>query len=316
MAATFDRGRWIEISNLVGCESVIADHPRLLRVNNPEDQEYVDTVAQVVPALLGQKSYGGRVVELSNLAELEAYVGLEEWLVINDVGLHRELYGAGRTSAEREEAPTGGSTRIEPTDDGQSQTTLPHSSSTRRTVFLVHGRDSRTRDALAELLRAFDLKIIDWDEASRLTGVTTPYTGDVVAAGMDASDGVVVLMTPDDLARVRPEFRVESDGSGEWSPVGQPRMNVIFEAGMALARDRERVVIVQVGVLRTMSDIAGLNVVQLSDHVESRRQLGRRLRVAGLAVEMDHDRWRSAGTFSSVNETGPDFGPESDSFRP
>lgn len=296
MAATLDRGRWIELATQVGCERVIADHPRLLREHHEGDQAYVKTVAEVVPALLGQKSYGGRVVELSNLAEVEAFVGLEEWLAANDVDLYRELYGSGRPSPRLDDPPDERASG----DDLSARQSRPEAqaaSTDRRTVFLVHGRDTRTRDALAELLRAFDLKILDWDEASRLTGVTTPYTGDVVAAGMDASDGVVVLMTPDDVAQVRPELRVDADGHREDQPVGQPRMNVIFEAGMALARDRERVVIVQVGALREMSDIAGLNVIQLSDHVESRRQLGRRLRVAGLSVDMDHDRWRNAGTF-------------------
>lgn len=297
IAATFDRGRWIELSTQVGCERVILEHPRLLRTNHPGDQEYIDSVAEVVPALLGQKSYGGRVVELSNLAELEAYVGLEEWLAIHEVDLYRDLYGPGKASSQIQGTPDEGPASDEPLEHAAPGSTVAAPSTARRRVFLVHGRDIRTRDALAELLRAFDLKIIDWDEASRLTGVTTPYTADVVAAGMDASDGVVVLMTPDDLAQIRPEFRAESDGDGEMRPVGQPRMNVIFEAGMALARDRERVVIVQVGVLRAMSDIAGLNVIQLNNDVESRRQLGRRLQVAGLSVEMDHDRWRTTGTF-------------------
>ena len=52
-----------------------------------------------------------------------------------------------------------------------------------------------------------------------------------------------------------------------------------------------------------MSDIAGLNVIQLGDDVESRRQLGLRLRQVGLAADMEHDRWRTAGSFTRVPET-------------
>lgn len=298
MAATFDRERWIALGTRTGCERVILDRPRLLRPGSLEDQDYVDTVAEVVPALLGQKSYGGRVVELSNLTELETFVGLKQWLAENDPMLYQELYGteAAASAAEGEDDRTGpaAAPAAAPLVARPPEPAVPTG---RRSAFLVHGRDLQARNALADLLRAFDLKVIDWDEASRLTGVTTPYTGDVITAGMNASDAVVVLLTADDLAKVRPEYLYASDGEAERFPTGQPRMNVLFEAGMAMARDRERVVLVQVGVLRPMSDIAGLNVVQLADDVESRRQLGRRLHQAGLSVEMDHDRWRHAGTF-------------------
>ena len=45
-----------------------------------------------------------------------------------------------------------------------------------RRVFLVHGRDLWARDALAALLKAFDLKIINWRDAAEYAGGGTPYT--------------------------------------------------------------------------------------------------------------------------------------------
>lgn len=61
---------------------------------------------------------------------------------------------------------------------------------------------------------------------------------------------------------------------------GQARLNVIFEAGMAMARDRDRVVIVEVGATRALRDTAGLNVVRLDDGLEARKDLAGRLRAA------------------------------------
>ena len=172
-----------------------------------------------------------------------------------------------------------------------------------RRVFLVHGRDGGAREALTALLRAFDLKVIDWRDASAHAGGGTPYTGDIVAAGMELADAVVVLLTPDDIANVRPAFRLPGDGPHELEPTGQARLNVIFEAGMAVARDRNRVVLVEVGQVRKMSDIEGLNIIRLHNDVDRRKDLAQRLRSAGLAVDTDGEEWRTAGDFnrSSLN---------------
>jgi predicted nucleotide-binding protein len=173
----------------------------------------------------------------------------------------------------------------------------PGPSRTRRKVFLVHGRHLDARRSVVELLRAFDLRVIGWEEAAAQTGRATPYTGDVVAAGMDLADAVVVLFTPDDLGCVRHAFRRPGDGREELELTGQARQNVVFEAGMAMARDRDKVVLVEIGQVRPMTDTAGLNVVRLTDSFSSRRQLAARLRSAGLDVDTDNDDWPTAGSF-------------------
>lgn len=167
-----------------------------------------------------------------------------------------------------------------------------------RSVFVVHGRDHEARDALHSLLRALDLKVVSWRQAATWAGGGAPYTGDIVQAGMKRAQGVVVLLTPDDIGHLRPEFVADRDGRDEREPTGQPRMNVLFEAGMAMALGRNRVVIVEVGAVRRMTDIDGVNVVRLDGSLETRKDLAARLRNAGLAVDTDDDAWRTAGTFT------------------
>lgn len=172
--------------------------------------------------------------------------------------------------------------------------------SPRRHVFVVRGRDTAAHDALVALLLALDLKIVTWDDAARHAGGGTPHTLDVVRAGIEISDAVVVLMTPDDLGQVKNDFyNAGRDDPREATPTGQARQNVVFEAGWAMALDQSKVILVRVGDVRPLSDIDGLNYVWLEDDISARRQLIGRLKSCDLAVDDTSDRWRTAGTFPS-----------------
>lgn len=149
-----------------------------------------------------------------------------------------------------------------------------------RKVFLVHGRDRAARETLTQLLKAFDLEVVSWREAVAHAGGGTPDTGDVVAAGLRLADAVVVLLTPDDAG-------------------------VVFEAGMATALARRRTVLVELGQVPGMTDLAGVDVVRMDGTLERRRDLAARLRAAGLAVDMRGDEWRSAGAFPTVAPDSP-----------
>jgi len=190
----------------------------------------------------------------------------------------------------------------------KQQAAAEPSAAPKRRVFLVHGRDLKAKSAVADLLRAFDLQVISWDEAAAQTGMGTPYTGDVVIAGMRDADAVVVLFTPDDLGCTSPKFVQPGDAGEERDPMPQARLNVVFEAGMAMALNREATVLLEVGRVRPMSDTAGLNVVRLtSATIPERLQLGNRLKTAGLAVDVTGDTaWATAGDFTTLTATGDD----------
>ncbi|MFC5931619.1 hypothetical protein D6T64_05275 [Cryobacterium melibiosiphilum] len=173
----------------------------------------------------------------------------------------------------------------------------PHAPETQRTVFVVRGRDQAAYDALASLLIALDLRIVTWDDAARACGGGTPHTLDIVRAGIRSATAVVVLMTPDDLGRVQPDFHQSNDDAREAKESGQARQNVVFEAGWAMALDQDHVVLVKVGNVRSLSDIDGLNYVNLRGDISSRRQLIGRLKSCGLAVNDNGEVWRTIGSF-------------------
>jgi hypothetical protein len=175
---------------------------------------------------------------------------------------------------------------------------------------LVHGRDHSTRDALTALLEAFDLEVIHWREAARRAGGGVPHTGDIVKAGMEHAHAVVVLLTPDDIGYVRPHLRQVGDGQHEREPTGQARLNVVFEAGMAMGRDPSRVVLVEVGRVRPMSDVDGLSAIRMDGGLERRKDLAGRLQSVGLLVNTNGNEWQAVGSFVSGRLTEPSDGSE------
>lgn len=171
-------------------------------------------------------------------------------------------------------------------------------------VWVVHGRNQQAANALRGFLRALGLQPLEWNEAVGKTRHGSPYVGEVLERAFRDAAAVVVLLTPDDEARLRALYRTGGDSGYETKLTGQPRPNVLFEAGMAFGRKPENTVLVQLGSVRPFSDVAGRHLVRLDNTPERRLELATRLTNAGCDVNMAGLDWLSAGDFSLV--TGRD----------
>ena len=166
-----------------------------------------------------------------------------------------------------------------------------------RRVFVVHGRDRANRDAMFAFLRSINLSPIEWSEARRATGRPMPYIGDILDKAFSMARAVVVLLTPDDEARLRQIFQSQSEPAHETELTGQARPNVLFEAGMAMGRSPERTILVEYGKLRPFTDVAGLHVVRFDGESTTRQELSQRLQDAGCEVDLEGSDWHTAGEF-------------------
>lgn len=182
----------------------------------------------------------------------------------------------------------------------QPESDQPGEQELRRTVFVVYGRNGAARTAMFVFLESLGLEPLDWDKLLAATGEASPYIGEVLAAGFPMAQAVVVLLTPDDLARVRPAFAEKRDPPHEIELTPQARPNVLFEAGMAFAIHPTRTVLVELGELRAFSDVAGRHALRMNDSVEARRSLIRRLQTAECFVDLDGEAWKGAGDFTSA----------------
>ncbi len=154
-------------------------------------------------------------------------------------------------------------------------------------VFLVQGRNYRLNGLFEEVLRSLGLVIVGWNLALEAAGRAhgpNPFLWQILAAGFEMADGFVVLMTPDDIVELHPDFREQHEEATE-GPSLQPRPNVLLEAGMALALHPDRTVLVQIGNLRGLSDISGRYVVRFDGTPVRRAQLVGQLRAARLMAD-------------------------------
>lgn len=182
----------------------------------------------------------------------------------------------------------------------------------RRVVMVVHGRDLDLKRSLFQFLRAIDLHPLEWSEARAATGKPNPFVLEIVDAAFEMAGTVVVLMSPDDLASLRPSLLKPEDEPFERTPTAQPRPNVLLEAGIAIGRYPTRTVIVQVGAIRPVSDLSGLHVPHLDDSAETRHDFVSRLRTAGALPNTDNvTDWLREGSFVTRRNGGAAavFGP-------
>jgi predicted nucleotide-binding protein len=167
-----------------------------------------------------------------------------------------------------------------------------------RNVFVVHGRNAEARRSLFGFLRSIGLKPLEWSQAIKVTSKASPFIGEILDVAFSTAQAVVVLLTPDDEAQLREQFRTPSDPPYESQLTGQARPNVLFEAGMAMGRNPDRTIIVELGTLRPFSDIAGRHTVKLSNDSSARQELAQRLETAGCIVDLSGRDWHTEGNFN------------------
>lgn len=172
--------------------------------------------------------------------------------------------------------------------------------SVERNVFVVHGRDEELRRRMFDFLRALDLRPLEWEFLVRSFGAASPFLGDVVAHAPAQAQAALVLLSPDDEARLHEQLREEREDAWETRLTGQPRPNVLIELGMVLTAYPERTLIVEVGDLRPIADITGRNTIRFDGSAPSLGKIVERLKAAGCAVDDVGADWRDETRFAGL----------------
>jgi predicted nucleotide-binding protein len=166
-------------------------------------------------------------------------------------------------------------------------------------IFVVHGRDGQLNTDMFAFLRAIGLNPLEWSQAIKGAKGANPHIDDVIYDAMEKVQGVLVMFSPDEEARLKSKFCTGLDKKKGFDKLdGQARPNVIFEAGLALGAHSKKTLLVQVGDVRDISDIAGKHLVHLSNSPASRKELAQRLKTKlRFTVDSTGTDWPTIGDF-------------------
>jgi len=272
-----------------------------------ESKSGIGSRAEVMPAidkLFGEMSDQSKLKALQLLAEeICGYNSDEEEKLQKKLSRHgyQFINGAFIQATLHNEPITNSSNIIKGSSNffvNEMMSNGPTLSKDASKVFVVHGRNEAARMAIFDFLRALDLKPVEWNEAIAFTGKATPSIDEILDAAFDQAQAILVLFTGDDLVRLGSVYSENEKTKESLSP--QPRPNVLFEAGLALGRKPDRTILVQLGDIRQISDIAGKHIVRLDNSTEKRLDLMGRLSIAGCYFNASLKKdWLKTGDFES-----------------
>ena len=171
-----------------------------------------------------------------------------------------------------------------------------------KSVFVCYGRDLAAKAELVKFLHALGLDIVSWSRAREAIGIPNPSLLEVALMGMKMATATVVLLTPDDTARLQPALGSERSRR-------QSRPNVIFELGISLALAPTNTVVLKIGESHLMSDLEGLSISTLNNTSHTRMDFIRRLQNAGCDVPLQNDEWMDPAIAGDFDQDFPSFEP-------
>ena len=144
-------------------------------------------------------------------------------------------------------------------------------------------------------LTSIGLEPMEWEQTRILTNTATPYIGEILDKAFLHAQAIIVLLTPDEECKLIDSLQVEkNDALIRY----QPRANVIFEAGAALAHNPNRTILVTFGDVALWSDIDGRHVVHMDNSPQKRQALVTRLKTAGCEIDLEgKSQWYAQGDF-------------------
>lgn len=196
--------------------------------------------------------------------------------------------------------------RLEREANRSSSPGTPSGAEVANRVFVVHGRDDPLRTRFYEFLQDLGVRPLEWEDlVAGLGSGPSPYIGQIVARAPALAQASIALMSPDDVVQLHSDLVRVNDGPHERGIGGQARPNVIFELGQALMAYPERTFIVEVGSLRPIGDLSGVNVIRFDGSRDAVDKVASRLRLVGCTVdEAGLKRWRDTNRFADLTTHG------------
>jgi Predicted nucleotide-binding protein containing TIR-like domain len=203
-----------------------------------------------------------------------------------------EMRGHTVSQAQLDEAPAASPT-VQATREVSRPRVRPAKNNT---LFVVHGRDIKLNEDMFALLRALNLNSIEWSSAVAKTRGNNPDVDKIIAGQMKSVQGIVVMISPDEQAKLKGKF-CDPTNPSEKTLQDQARPNVLFEAGWAFGAYPGKTLLVRVGNTRPISDLGGKHIMKLSNSPASRKEFAQRLKKMKFKVDIEGTSWLTEGDF-------------------
>lgn len=231
------------------------------------------------------------------------------FIVAGDNGISYDRYASSEQMAElrgvphRKQTPAASLSPPPPENRKASKPiavrTKPISTTKNNSLFVVHGRDAKLTEDMFAFLRAIGLNPLEWSQAVQGAKGANPNIRDIVHNALTKVQGVIVMFSPDEQAKLKGKFCSPKDKKDRLNVLeGQSRPNVIFEAGLALGAHASKTLLIEVGEIRKISDIAGMHMLHLNNSPASRKELAQRLKTKlKFKVDTSGTSWLTVGNF-------------------
>ena len=155
-----------------------------------------------------------------------------------EYGISYQRYATAEQMADLRGTPVHAPPASAPTPSGRRAPDVsrkPVVTIANNSVFVVHGRDVQLNADISHFYGRYVLNPLEWSQAIKTAKGANPHVDDVINQAMDTVQGVLVMFSPDEEARLKTQFASASDKKKNLHKLdGQARPNVIFEAGLAL----------------------------------------------------------------------------------
>ena len=166
----------------------------------------------------------------------------------------------------------------------------------RKKVLVIYGKNARIKGEIFAFLQKIGLYPFELKNQTKSISRGSSYPGEGLQAVFKDACAVLVLLTGDDEAKPKDQRYVsENDREDEERPYSQPRLNVLFEAGMAFAKRPNNTILVKLGNLRICSDLSDRRFIELNN--EQRYELIKMLCSIGCTVDLSKHEWADTGDF-------------------
>jgi Predicted nucleotide-binding protein containing TIR-like domain len=165
-----------------------------------------------------------------------------------------------------------------------------------KNVLIISGKGQKLTGDIRHFLRSIGLRPIE-PQGSFPGGVSDLH--EALQAAIYDSCAIVIVLAGEDEAMLQRRWYIPDDDMEEVlksSP--QPRLNVLFGAGVALATRPDQTILVKRGCVRLCRYFEGHRSVELGDDRKQRYAFIEKLSSVGCAVDLSSYMWIDVGDFS------------------